>query len=178
MFFLVACDNRQAFHKPDPTLARMMEQRRGDPYAPSTVFADGKTMREPLPGTVAREDDDPDAPAPPVTREELQTGRVLFERVCATCHGMVGDGMSVVATKIHGNAPPSLHEDHLRAYPREKLFLTITGGYGLMPSYTDMLTRDERWAVASYVKALQLSQHADVATLPTPLRAELAKEAP
>ena len=178
MFFVVACDNRQAFHEPDPTLARMLEQRRGDPYAPSSVFADGKTMREPLAGTVARDDDDPDAPPPPVTRELLQSGRVAFERVCATCHGMAGDGVSVVATKIHGNPPPSLHEDHLRAYPREKLFLTITGGYGLMPSYRDMLNSNERWAVASYVKALQLSQHANVATLPTPLRTELAKEAP
>ena len=28
---------------------------------------------------------------------------------------------------------------NLRAYPREKIYLTVTGGYGFMPSYSDML---------------------------------------
>lgn len=171
---LMACNDRQAFHEPDPALSRMLEQRRGDPYAPSRVFADGKTMREPLPFTVARNDEDPDAPAPPVTRALLQTGRTSFERVCATCHGMTGDGVSVVATKIqHGNPPPPLIEDRLRAYPREKIYATVTSGYGHMPSFADMLNQEERWAVASYVKALQLSQHADVKALPAALVKEL-----
>ena len=55
-----ACDNRQAFHRPDPSLARMLDQRRADPYAPSSAFADGKTMRDPPRGAVARDDDELD----------------------------------------------------------------------------------------------------------------------
>ncbi len=169
-----ACDNREAFRVPDPTWSRMLEQRRGDPYAASSVFADGKTMREPPRGTVAR-DDDP--PRPPVTRELLTRGRVVFERTCAACHGVTGDGQSVVASKMTRRAPPSLHEDRLRALSVEQLFTVATNGYGLMPSYGEMLSADDRWAAVTYVQALQLSQHADVAALPSDLRARLASAA-
>lgn len=171
---LPACDNRQAFHTPDPTLARMQEQRRADPYAASTVFADGKTMRDPPRGTVAR-DDDPERP--PLTRDLLERGRVCFERTCATCHGVAGDGQSVVATKMTRRPPPSLHEPRLQALSEEQLFTIITSGYGLMPSYAEVLASDDRWAIVGYVQALRLSQHAPVANLPPELRAELAKEA-
>ncbi|MDB4942146.1 MAG: ABC-type Fe3+ transport system protein [Labilithrix sp.] len=175
---LAACDTRQAFHEPDPTLARMMEQRRADPYAPSDVFADGKTMRDPLPFTVARDSDDPAAPPPAVTRELLARGRASFERVCATCHGIAGDGRSAVAARMHGRPPPSLHEARIRAFLRARLYQVATEGYGLMPGYADMLRAGDRWAVASYVQALQLSQNADVRALPDDVRAALAKEAP
>lgn len=176
---LGACDNRQAFHRPTPSLARMLQQRRADPYAASGVFADGKTMRDPPPGAVPRDDDeDPDAPPPPVTRALLADGRAHFEIICATCHGIRGDGESVVATKMRSRPPPSLHDPRYRALSRERLFAIVSHGYGLMPGYADMLRADERWAVVAYVQALQLSQHAGVAELPPDVRAELSKEAP
>jgi mono/diheme cytochrome c family protein len=176
---LDGCDNRQAFHRPDPSLARMLEQRRADPYAPSAVFADGKTMRDPPRGTVARDDDDdPSAQPPAITRALLIEGRRHFEVVCAACHGITGEGVSVVATKMRQRPPPSLLDPRYRELPRERLFAIVTGGYGMMPSYADMLRAPERWAVVSYVKALQLSQYATVAELPSDVRADLAKEAP
>ncbi|MEA2749020.1 MAG: hypothetical protein QOI41_3163 [Myxococcales bacterium] len=175
VFAGAGCDNRQAFHEPDPTFARMLEQRRTKPYAASSAFEDGKSMRAPPPGTIARDDDS--AP-PPVTRALLEKGRIRFERVCAACHGVLGDGVSVVATKMTRRAPPSLHDDRKRAHSRDHFYTIVTNGYGLMPSFADVLSPDERWAVATYVKALQLSQHAAVADLPTDLRAQLAKAAP
>jgi mono/diheme cytochrome c family protein len=177
---LAACDNRQAFHEPDPTFARMLRQRRANPYSASAAFRDGKTMQEPPRGTVPRAMDGRDMDAhgkdnpPPVSRELVETGRVHFERICATCHGIVGDGQSVVATKMARRPPPTLHRPHTR----EHLFVVATEGYGLMPSYADALTPDQRWAVIFYLQALQLSQRARVADLPPDLRAELAKEAP
>ncbi len=173
-----ACDNREAFRTPDPSWSRMLEQRRGDPYSASSVFSDGKTMREPPRGTVARGED---PPRPAITRDLLTRGRVVFERTCGACHGVAGNGQSVVASKMTRRPPPSLHEDRLRAHSEEQLFTVATNGYGLMPAYGDMLSPDDRWAVVSYVKALQLSQHASVAALPPDLRAQLAsaaKEAP
>lgn len=169
------CENRQAFQEPDWTLARMLEQRRADPYEPSTAFADGKTMREPPRGSVPRGSD---LPPPPITRELLATGRVRFERLCGACHGVLGDGTSVVATKMTRRPPPSLHEDRLRALTRAQLYKAVTEGYGLMPSYSEILGSDDRWAVVAYVKALQLSQHAQVASLPPDVRGELAKVSP
>jgi mono/diheme cytochrome c family protein len=178
---LAACDNRQAIHTPSPTFARMLRQRRANPYSASAAFPDGKTMQQPPRGTVPRGTEadlagaaagDPDAP-PPVTRELLDTGRVHFERICATCHGITGDGESVVATKMARRQPPTLHRPHSPGH----LYAVISQGYGLMPSYADALTPEQRWAVMSYVQALQLSRHARVAELPPALRTELAEKA-
>jgi mono/diheme cytochrome c family protein len=131
-------------------------------------------MREPPRGTVAP-DDDP--PRPAVTRELLTRGRVVFERTCATCHGLAGNGQSVVATKMTRRPPPSLHEERLRALSEEQIFTVATNGYGLMPAYGEIVAPDDRWAVVSYVKALQLSQHASVAELPPDVRAQLERSA-
>jgi len=171
----VACDNRQALRAPEPTLARMLDQRRGDPYAASSAFADGMSMRVPPRGTVPRDGD----PAPPVvTRELLTVGRARFERICAACHGAAGDGQSVVATKMTRRPAPSLHDDDARAMSREQIHAIVTHGYGLMPSYSEALGPADRWAVVAYVKALQLSQRAPVPSLPPEVRAELTREAP
>jgi mono/diheme cytochrome c family protein len=176
MVSVLGCDNRQVWHEPDPTLARMLEQRRGDPYSPSAAFADGKTMREPPYGTIPR--DAVDEAPPPITRALVVEGRAHFETTCAVCHGIRGDGISVVATKMRGRPPPSLLEGRPRTHTREQLFVIASQGYGLMPSYADKLSVHERWATVAYVQALQLGQRARVRDLPPDVRAELAKEAP
>jgi mono/diheme cytochrome c family protein len=164
LMLLCACDNRQVLRAPDPSLSRMLKQNRTSPY--------GGEMRTPPPGTVPRDDVD-DAP-PPRTRELLAAGRARFETICAACHGIIGDGRSVVATKMSLRAPPSL----LTPRTPSDLYTTMTQGYGLMPSYADMLEPRERWAVAAYVQALQLSQRAPIAALPPDVRASLEKEVP
>ncbi|MDB4935540.1 MAG: ABC-type Fe3+ transport system protein [Labilithrix sp.] len=169
---LAACDDRQVWHAPDFTLARMLEQPKADPYEATSAFADGKTMRDPPPGTVPHDGLD-DRPAPVVTRASLSAGRTRYERTCAVCHGILGDGVSVVATKMRGRPPPTL----LNPRSREHMYATVTKGYGLMPSYAGMLTADERWAVAAYVQALTLSQRVSVASLPPDVRDAFAREA-
>jgi mono/diheme cytochrome c family protein len=169
LLFLVACDDRQAFQTPDPTLARMLDQRRIDPYG-------GEPMRRPPAGSVPH-DDDRDDPPPPITRALLERGRARFDVFCATCHGVDGEGRSVVATKMSSRPPPSLHEPRYRDLPRERIFTIVTDGYGLMPGYAAAVSRDDRWAVAGYVKALQTSRAARVAELPADVRATLEKEA-
>ncbi len=171
------CDDRQAFHEPDPSLGRMLDQRRADPWEASRVFADGKVMQSPPPGTVAVDDHDDDAP-PPVTPALLALGRARFDVVCATCHGILGDGESVVASKMLHRPPPSFHEPRIRALGRAELFRVATEGYGLMPGYADVLPARERWAVVSYVAALQLGRNARVADLPPAVRDELLRRAP
>lgn len=173
---LVACDNRQAFHTPDPTLARMLDQRRADAFGATKAFDNGMVMRTPPRGTVPAGAEDADAqPPPPITRPLLELGRARFETTCATCHGIAGDGRSVVATKMEFRKPPSLFaESHTRA----RLFTVATQGYGLMPSYKETLDREERWAIASYILALKLSQHAKPSDLPPDVQRALAAEEP
>ncbi|MBX3206304.1 MAG: cytochrome c [Labilithrix sp.] len=170
------CDDRQAWQAPDPTLARMQTQRRADPYGATRAFSDGKVMRVPPRGSVPV-DDDTDAPPPPVTRELLLLGQRRFEATCAVCHGVTGDGDTVVATKMSLRAPPSLLDPDNLARSREELFVYATAGYGLMPGYADMLPRDERWAVVAYVQALQLSRRARLDELPPALRDRVVREA-
>jgi mono/diheme cytochrome c family protein len=190
---LLACDNRQAFHEPDPGLERMLVQPRGAPYGASSAFADGRTMRQPVPDTIAREQPFvgqsgietgragagylQDIPLP-VTRASLESGHVAFERVCATCHGVLGDGNSVVAEKMELRKPPSLHEARIAHLPAGKVFQVASVGYGLMPGYAALLSVEERWSVVGYLDALRLSQAAPVAALPASVQAELRQAAP
>lgn len=188
----IGCDNRQAFHAPEPGLERMLQQRRADPYAASSFFADGRVMRMPPEFSLAREQYVPDArlrtgrdergyltalPVP-LSRPLLLQGRAAFERVCATCHGVLGDGVSVVAEKMELRKPPSLHEPRLVALSPGQTFEVISVGYGLMPALAPLLDLNERWAVVAYLRALRLSQSAPVATLPAALQRELHEEAP
>ena len=183
-----ACDDSAVWHRMHPTLERMLEQRRGDPYAPSPTFADGRAMRTPSPGTLAWGEETPpmrvdggfvDELPYPLTRDLLARGRAEFEITCAACHGILGDGECVVATKMTLRPPPSLHIDRIRTLPVGELADVIANGYGLMPSYAAMLPAPQDvWAVAAYVEALQFSQHARVAALPRPIQDELNTEAP
>ncbi|HEY2406739.1 MAG TPA: cytochrome c [Polyangiaceae bacterium] len=187
-----ACDNKNAFRTPDPTLARMRAQRRVSPYAASSWFPDGRAMREPVADTVPVERLEPenialetgrtgngylDRVPLPLTRELVTHGRQRFEQICATCHGVAGDGVSVVAEKMELRRPPSLHEFRVRNLPPGQVFAEISRGFGLMPSYAGMLDVRDRWAIVAYLPALDLSQSARVSDLPASMRRELVEQA-
>jgi mono/diheme cytochrome c family protein len=69
--------------------------------------------------------------------------------------------------------PPSFHTDQLRQAPVGHIFQVATNGLGAMPSYAQQVPVRDRWAIVAYVKALQLSQHADASQLPADLRQRL-----
>lgn len=185
---VVGCDNREAFRKPEPGLERMLQQPRANPYSESAAFADRRAMRTPPDGTLPRGRVTAANPlvetgkldgryaekiAIPMSRELLERGRNRFEIQCAACHGILGDGNSVTATKMVLRRPPSLLSDDVRAYPPGRIYEVISVGYGLMPSYAPYLSVEERWAVVGYVAALQLSQHAGAKELPPDVQREL-----
>jgi mono/diheme cytochrome c family protein len=165
---------------------QMGSQPRYDPLEPSAFFSDGLSARQPVPDTVARgqlrddtllytgqENGQPAERFPfPVTHDVLVRGRDRFEVFCAPCHGRTGygDGMIVQRGFI---PPPSFHTDQLRQAPVGHLFEVATNGLGAMPSYAQQVPVRDRWAIVAYVKALQLSQHADVSQLPADLRQQL-----
>lgn len=109
----------------------------------------------------------------PLTMELVERGRGRFDIFCAPCHGVAGDGASAVAANMSLRRPPSLHEPAIRAYSAERLYRVVAEGYGLMPSYAGVLSREERWGLVAYVRALQLSQRAVVSELPEPVRGEV-----
>ncbi len=186
------CQRQQSFVEPEPSLERMLEQPRVDPFERSPFYQDGMAMRRPPSGAIAverkigdpRVDTGTDKGAVvervpiEVDRALLARGRERFEILCAACHGITGDGESVVAENMDQRKPPSLHEERIRAFPAGRLYRVIQVGYGLMPSYAWQLSVEERWAVVAYVRALQLSRHAQVAALPPDVRAQLDAVAP
>jgi len=169
----------------------MFNQPRANPLRESDFFPDGAASRPIPPNTVARgflnEDDAryrgmigtnlvTEIPIP-VTRALLERGRERFEIYCAVCHGRTGEGNGMIAQRGFP-APPSYHIDRLRDAPIGHFYNVITRGYGVMYSYAARVEPNDRWAIAAYIRALQLSRHATLAEIPADQRARLVASQP
>jgi mono/diheme cytochrome c family protein len=113
----------------------------------------------------------------PLTRELLLHGRERFNIFCAPCHDRTGGGRGMVVRRGY-QPPPSLHIERLRDAPVGHFFDVMTNGLGAMPDYASQVPVEDRWAIAAYVKALQLSQYAPASDVPPEKRAGLAESAP
>lgn len=146
----------------------MTQQRKLTTYAPTDLWPDGTSAR-PLPESVVAQGDVERTKLatnpPPVTTELLERGRARFGIFCAPCHGLAGDGDGVIVK--HGfPAPPSYHVDRLLAAPAQHFYDVMTNGYGVMFAYGDRVPPHDRWAIAAYIRALQLSRRTKVADVP------------
>jgi hypothetical protein len=56
--------------------------------------------------------------------------------------------------------PPSYLDPRLVDAPIGHFFDVMTNGYGAMYSYASRVAPDDRWRIAAYIRALQLSQDA------------------
>lgn len=191
LFALPACSDEENLVELDWSLNRMKKQAAYRAFDRGPGFPDGKVLQPPPAGTVPRERSVGDSPFTlgideggdfltrfplPLSRELLEAGRLRYERICATCHGTLGDGESEVADKMPFVKPVSFHDPSVRAFPVGKLYQVATFGYGLMPSFAYALTVEERWAVVAYIRALQLSQNARLSELPPALRRRFESE--
>jgi mono/diheme cytochrome c family protein len=155
---------------PSEFLQRMETQSKYEYYETSEFWADGRAMRAPPEGTIPREAvvGNPGmtsgrvngalvtAIPMPVDRNLLTLGQKKYNIVCSQCHGVLGDGNSVVAENMGLRLPPSLLE--LSGKPVGHFYTAINEGYGVMPSFSGELDTQERWAVVAYVRALQASR--------------------
>ena len=173
-------------------------QPRATRYKESRFFADGLSMRAAPEGTVpreritlnprlttGREADGPMQPNAeplpnyvatvpiPLSRKLLDLGRKRFDITCATCHGPLADGKSIVGTQMALRPPPSLVTPNYVAKPAGYFFEVATKGFGMMASYAAELTVEERWAVVAYLRALQLAQTTAVSALSPDVRQQL-----
>ncbi len=151
----------------------MHDQPRYDPLERSAFFPDGKASRPLVAGTIAR-GTAPDAPPERVTRALLERGRERYDVFCAPCHDRVGTGNGIVVQRGY-RRPPSFHDERLRAAPVRYFADVIAHGFGQMPSYAAQVPAADRWAIAAYVRALQVSQHVAAADLTPAERARLTE---
>lgn len=141
---------------------RMADQERYEPYEGAPDWPGDSSAREPVEGTIARGDAlEPRADEMPldVTRALLERGRKQYQINCTPCHGATGAGDGMIVQRGFPE-PPTFHSERLRRAPLTHFYDVITDGYGVMYSYADRVNREQRWAVAAYIRALQLSQHA------------------
>lgn len=160
---LAACDQPE-----------MRDQPKYEAYERAETLPGGNAEMLPPAGTVARGDTvEARAPRPALNAEMLERGRDLFDAVCAPCHSPLGDGQGMVVLRGFP-APPSFHTARLRETPDAHIYDVITGGFGIMYAYRNRVRPRDRWAIVEYIRALQLSQHAEAGELPEALRRDLA----
>lgn len=164
----------------------MADQPRYDPLEPSQFFADGKSARPMVPGTVPRNRELPsaarfqaEASAQEMTAfpieiglKELKRGQERYNIYCSPCHGFSGDGDGMIVQRGF-TRPPSYHIDRLRNAPPGHFFNVITNGYGAMYSYAERVPVEDRWKIAAYIRALQFSRSANMNELPPEDRSHL-----
>jgi hypothetical protein len=155
----------------------MHVQPRYNPLAKSDFFADQRSARPLVEGTVARgelHDDtyfytgklgnNPGDYMPfAVTKDDLERGRSRFNIYCSPCHSRLGDGNGYIPTRGFSRKPPSFHIERLEKAPVGYIFNVMTEGFGIMSDYASQIPPRDRWCIVAYIRALQLSQHATVA---------------
>jgi hypothetical protein len=158
----------------------MHNQPKFVPQRGTTFFADGRSARPQVIGTVARgqlhEDTyfytgltngaEGNTMPFPVTMDVLKRGQERYNIYCSACHSRVGNGMGMIVERGYSKAG-NFHTDRLEKAPLGHFFSVMTNGYGAMPDYSSQLTPEDRWAVVAYIKALQLSQNATQADVPS-----------
>ena len=170
--------------KEDPPIhinPNMDAMERFEAQEANPFFEDGRAMRPPVPGTVARgmlrEDvafhtgrnaDGDYVQIMPVeyTVEFANRGRERYDIYCSVCHGVAGDGQGIVMTGGYGFVPIGFHNDRLRTIEDGYLYEVITQGVRSMPAYAQQIPIADRWAIVAYVRALQRSQNADRDDIP------------
>ena len=157
----------------------MHNQPKYRPLRASPFFADGSSARPLVEGTIARGTLQTDAAfftgkigdrlvteIPfPVTQEVLDRGQERYEIFCTPCHDRTGSGNGMVVQRGY-RQPPSYHIDRLRGVQIGHFFDVMTNGFGAMPDYRAQISPRDRWNIAAYIRALQLSRHAQASDVP------------
>ncbi|AFK02879.1 cytochrome c family protein [Emticicia oligotrophica DSM 17448] len=149
----------------------------------NNINADGKNMRSPVEGTVARtnyhtsflQDDstvvndlmiynlpkDSIAVAEAVLKNPIpwsdkveEEGKVLYERNCLHCHGEKGAGDGPVGKVYKG--VPNYAADAYKNMNDGHIYHVITFGKGRMWAHASQVNPEERWKIVHYVHRLQL----------------------
>jgi len=165
----------------------MQDQPKFKPQRGSDFFADGRSNRPEVEGTIARgsldEDtayyDGKDAQGNDIAEFPLAVDKAFIERgqqrydaYCSPCHGRIGNGLGMIVRRGF-KQPPSYHIDRLRTAPVGHFYDVVTNGYGAMLNYAAQVQVRDRWAIVAYIRALQYSQNANVNDLSADARVKV-----
>ena len=163
----------------------MYNQPRQKPLSEAGFFPNGASARTLVPGTVPREErpstTGTDANGVlvtvmpmPLTRALLERGQERYDIYCAVCHDYTGSGRGMIVQRGFP-PPPTFHQDRLRNAPIGHFYDVITHGYGAMYSYAARVPPDDRWAIAAYIRALQLARNGTEQDVPRQEKQQLTQ---
>ena len=186
LFVIIGCEGTTDIER---LRQEMYNQSRFEPLEKNTFFADNRSSRPWIKGTVARGhlrtdahlytgmvDGKPAETFPfPITRDVILRGRERYNIYCSPCHGQEGDGRGMVVRRGM-KQPPSYHIERLQNETPGYFFDVMTNGFGAMYSYASRIKPRDRWAIIAYIQALQLSQNATLDDVPADVRQRLENE--
>ncbi len=94
----------------------------------------------------------------PATIDRIRRGREEFNIYCSPCHGILANGEGMIVRRGFP-PPPTFHQPEFRKKPLGHFVNVARNGFGVMYSYGDRVKPEDRWAIAMYIRALQLSQN-------------------
>ena len=176
----------------------MDQQNRVDSQEGFAFFDDGRGMRSHVEGTVPRGSLQADShlhrgrtadgafakALPPkdtdgndlkLTQDLLERGKERYAIYCTPCHDGAGTGDGIVVQRGFMK-PPSFHEDRVRNIPLGGLYDIVKNGVRNMPGYGQQLNNRDRWAVAAYVRVLQISRRSGLDLIPADKAASMGWE--
>jgi mono/diheme cytochrome c family protein len=169
---------------------QMAEQPRYDPLQASDFFPNGSSAR-PLPNGVipvdyVSKDEWRDSgmingkPADkfpfPIDAARMSRGQQRYNIYCSPCHDYIGTGDGMAARRGFQRKPVSFQTAEMREAPVGRFFDVMTNGFGAMPAYSNQISVEDRWAIAAYIRALQISQSATIDDVPANERQRLISE--
>lgn len=168
----------------------MDDQPRAKAQTVNDFFDDGRSARVHVAGTVAYDEANLDdsftsgrqdttwlARSPKrSTSQLLSRGRERYDIFCAACHGLLGDGNSLVHQRASGlgegtwTPPSDITGNTTVNRPDGELFNIITSGVRNMPAYGPQIPVDDRWAIVAYLRALQRAAGGRIEDVPADQR--------
>lgn len=157
----------------------MHNQPKMIPQRGTAFFSDHRSARQQVPGTVSRSQQvaasylttgliggaEGNAMPFPVTPTVMARGQEQFNIYCSPCHSRVGNGKGAIVLRGYYQAG-NFQSTRLQEAPLGHFFWVMTHGYGAMPDYAAQIRPEDRWAIAAYIRALQLSQNAQNTDVP------------
>jgi len=185
-----ACRGNKSSEPPVHLVQNMDFQQYYKPQEANSWFLDGRASRTPPASVVARgklksdkalhegRDENGrflDGLPTSITLDEalLKRGEERYNIFCTACHAKSGYGDGIVVTRGLKVPPPSYHTANLKAMPLGYIYDVIKNGKGTMMPYASQVKVEDRWAIAAWVRVLQVSQDAELADVPTSERPNL-----
>jgi mono/diheme cytochrome c family protein len=163
----------------------MQDEPKFVPQRGTHFFTDGRSARPQVEHTVSRNQVDvddyfhtgllngkeQDAMPFPVNAQVMARGQERYNIYCTPCHSRVGNGEGMIVQRGYKPAG-NFHDAKRLAEPLSHYFYVMTNGFGAMPDYSAQIAPEDRWAIAAYVRALQYSQSASVAAVPSGVKVD------